>query len=190
MSPAAVFFLSVSMSVDAFAVAVGRGTVLDRAQLGRALRIGAVFGLVEGLTPFLGWLAGIAASDWVAHVDHWIAFCLLGLVGIHMIHNAFSQEGGEGAGRPSSDSPFVLLATAFGTSLDAMAVGLSLAFIDMDLAGILAVSAGIGMATFVMSTAGVLLGKAIGNRFGRYAEMVAGVVLCALGTMILIDHIG
>jgi len=188
MSPAAVFFLSVSMSVDAFAVAVGRGTSVVRPRLAEALRTGATFGLVEATTPFLGWLAGIAAADWVAHFDHWLAFGLLVAVGLHMIHCALRSDGVAPQHGPRG-ATLVLIATAFGTSLDAMAVGLSLAFIGMDLRGIVAVSLAIGLATFVMSTIGMLVGKAIGTRFGKVAELGAGVVLCVIGAMILKAHL-
>jgi len=187
MSPVTVFFLSLSMSADAFAVAVGRGTGLSRSRLVEALRTGAVFGIVESITPFLGWVAGVAAADWVSHFDHWLAFGLLALVGLHMIHSAFGAD--EGETREPNGSLLVLVATALGTSIDAMAVGLSLAFIDVSLAGIIAISLAIGFATFVLSTAGLMLGKAIGGRFGRYAEVAAGLVLCTLGSLILYEHL-
>lgn len=187
MSPATVFFLSISMSVDAFAVSVGRGAVLKRHRLAEAMRTGAVFGVVESITPFLGWLAGIAANDWVAHFDHWLAFGLLMAVGMHMIHGAFAKE--KEIRQTANGSLVMLIATALGTSLDAMAIGLSLAFIDVDLAGIIVISLAIGMATFIMATAGLLVGKAIGDRLGKPAEIAAGLVLCGLGTMILLDHL-
>lgn len=187
MSPATVFFLSISMSADAFAVAVGRGTGLSRTRLAEALRTGAVFGIVEAITPFLGWLAGVVAAGWVAHFDHWIAFGLLGLVGLHMMYSAFTADTDEP--RTPNGSVLVLVATALGTSLDAMAVGLSLAFIDVTLPGIIAISLAIGFATFVLSTAGLMLGKAIGSRFGRYAEIAAGLVLCIIGSLILHEHL-
>ncbi|PZU84932.1 MAG: hypothetical protein DI528_13380 [Shinella sp.] len=186
MSPAAVFFLSVSMSVDAFAVSVSRGTALERPRLIEALKTGAVFGLVEAMTPFLGWMAGVAANEWVAQFDHWIAFGILMAVGLHMVYGVLRGE--EGNTQPANQSFWVLIATAFGTSIDAMAVGLSLALIDVNLTGIIAISLAIGLATLAMSTSGLLLGKAIGDRFGKFAEIGAGVVLCSLGSMILYEH--
>jgi len=188
MPPAAIFLLSISMSVDAFAVSVGRGTSLTRHRIGEALRTGVVFGIVEAITPLLGWLAGMAASDWVADFDHWVAFALLTGVGLHMIHEALKG----GPGRPAAErrpSMLVLIATAFGTSLDAMAVGLSLAFLDLELLAMVTVAAAIGIATFVMSTAGILLGRMIGNRMGVVAEILAGIVLCVLGSSILYEHL-
>lgn len=187
MPIAAIFLLSISMSVDAFAVAVGRGTTLNRARIGQALHTGVIFGVVEAITPFLGWSAGIAANDWVAHFDHWLAFLLLAAVGLHMIYGAF--HGDEGDRSQIGTSFPVLVATALGTSLDAMAVGLSLAFIGVDLAGIVLISIAIGFATFMMSTAGILLGGVIGARFGKLAEVAAGIVLLGIGTTILWEHL-
>lgn len=189
MSPVAVLLLSASMSVDAFAVAVGRGATESRGRLAEALRTGLVFGIVEAITPFLGWLAGIAAAGWVASFDHWLAFALLAGVGLHMIYSAFKadDDGEEAASKKAS--LVVLIVTALGTSLDAMAVGLSLAFIDVDLWGILAVSLGVGITTFLFAVIGMSLGKVIGERFGKLAEVVAGLVLFCIGSMILWEHL-
>lgn len=183
MSPFAIVVLAVSMSVDAFAVSVGRGAAIGRPQVGEALRTGVVFGVVEALTPVIGWAAGLAASRYVEAVDHWVAFALLSGVGLHMLYAALWKAGET---TPKGRSLTVLIATAIGTSLDAMAVGVSLAFLDVNIA-IIAVA--IGLATFVMSSGGMLVGRLIGERFGRVAELVAGVALCGLGTVILIEHL-
>lgn len=188
MSPVAVFALSLSMSVDAFAVAVGRGATTSRTRLTQALQTGLVFGVVEAITPFVGWLFGIAANNWVAAYDHWLAFIMLAGVGLHMIYGAFKHEEAEAEEALVKPSLLLLMATALGTSLDAMAVGLSLALIDVDLGGILAVSAGVGFTTFVLATIGMLIGKAIGDRFGKIAEVLAGLVLCGIGATILFEH--
>ncbi|QYO75590.1 manganese efflux pump MntP family protein [Devosia salina] len=188
MSPVAVLLLSASMSVDAFAVAVGRGATETRGRLTEALRTGLVFGIVEAITPLLGWLAGIAAAGWVASFDHWLAFALLAAVGLHMIYGPFRpDEPGEAA--PKKASLLILIVTALGTSVDAMAVGLSLAFIDLDLRGILAVSLGVGITTFVFAVIGMSLGNVIGSRFGKIAEVIAGLVLFAIGSVILWEHL-
>lgn len=189
MSPIAVLLLSASMSVDAFAVAVGRGATIDRARVIEAFRTALIFGLVEAITPLLGWLAGVAANDWVADYDHWLAFLLLAAVGLHMIAGALRKDAGEEERSPRRASLLILLATAFGTSLDAMAVGLSLAFIDVDLIGILVVCASVGATTFAFAAIGMLLGNVIGERFGKIAEIAAGLVLCAIGSMILFEHL-
>ncbi|MGV3575290.1 MAG: manganese efflux pump MntP family protein [Devosia sp.] len=189
MSPFAVLLLSASMSVDAFAVAVGRGATETRGRMAEALRTGFVFGVVEAITPFLGWLAGIAAAGWVASFDHWLAFALLAAVGLHMIYGAFKVEDETEDAGPKRASLLVLIVTALGTSLDAMAVGLSLAFVDLDLFGILAVSLGVGFTTFLFAVIGMSLGNVIGERLGKVAEVIAGVVLFSIGSMILWEHL-
>ena len=183
MSPFSIAVLAVSMSVDAFAVSVGRGAAIGRPPFREALRTGLVFGSVEALTPLIGWAAGFAASRYVEAVDHWIAFVLLAAVGLHMLYAAFRKEE---AVAPVGRSLTVLIATAIGTSLDAMAVGVSLAFLDVN---IVVVAIAIGLATFVMSSGGMLIGRLIGERFGKIAEVVAGIALCGLGMFILFEHL-
>lgn len=185
MSPATILVLAVSMSVDAFAVSVGRGAALGRPRLSEALRTGMVFGLVEAATPLIGWTAGFAASRYVEAVDHWIAFALLCGVGLHMLFAGIVFPAAEGEA-PKGRSLAVLLATALGTSMDAMAVGVSLAFLDVN---IWAVAAAIGLATFLMSSGGMLVGRLIGARFGRIAEVVAGSAMICLGIGILLEHL-
>lgn len=190
MSPLAIAALAFTMSADSFAVAVGRGAASGRPHLGEALRTGVVFGIVEALTPLIGWLAGMAASQFVEAVDHWIAFALLAGVGLHMLHAAIrgADEDDAGTGsKPRSRSLAVLIATAVGTSLDAMAVGVSLALLQVD---IVVIALAIGASTFVMASGGMLLGCVIGERCGRGAELIAGLALCGLGTAILIEHLG
>ena len=183
MSPTAIAVLAVSMSVDAFAASVGRGASIGRPRLSEVLRTGVVFGIVEAITPVIGWAAGIAASQYVEAIDHWIAFALLVGVGLHMLYAAVW---GSDDGAPRERSFSMLLATAVGTSLDAMAVGVSLAFLNVS---IFVIAAAIGMATFLMSAGGMLVGRIVGERLGRAAEFIAGVALCGLGTMILFQHL-
>ncbi|GGF67109.1 putative manganese efflux pump MntP [Azorhizobium oxalatiphilum] len=184
MSPFAIAVLAVSMSVDAFAVSVGRGAALGRPRMTEALRTGAVFGIVEAITPLIGWALGVAASGFVEAVDHWIAFALLGGVGLHMLYQALWKADDEEA--ETGRSFTVLIATAVGTSLDAMAIGVSLAFLNVN---IIVIALAIGLATFLMSSGGMLVGRLIGTRFGRWAEGVAGVALFGLGLAILIEHL-
>lgn len=183
MSPFAIVVLAVSMSIDAFAVSVGRGAAIGRPRVSEALRTGFVFGTVEAITPVIGWAAGLAASRFVQAIDHWIAFGLLAGVGLHMIYAAIWKAGDD---TPKGRSLTVLIATAVGTSLDAMAVGVSLAFLQVN---IVVIAAAIGVATFALSSGGMLVGRLLGERFGRIAELVAGAALCGLGTLILIEHL-
>ncbi|TCR61369.1 manganese efflux pump MntP family protein [Bosea sp. BK604] len=185
MSPASIAVLAVGMSIDAFLASIGRGANLQRAKVTEALRTGLVFGIVETITPLVGWAFGLAASRYVAAVDHWIAFLLLGIVGGRMVLHALRNSGEQAEAAPPR-SFGVLLATAVGTSIDAMAIGVSLAFLDVNIA---IVAAAIGFATFLMSTSGMLMGRFIGARFGRWAEIAGGVALIGLGLSILHAHL-
>ena len=180
-----VLFLALSMSADAFAAALGKGTRLDRPGWGEALRTGAIFGSIEAITPVIGWALGRAASRYIETFDHWIAFGLLLVIGGKMIWDAVRRH--EDEEKPQSHSFMVLAITAVGTSIDALAVGVTLALID---ANIVVNALAIGCATFVMTTIGVMAGRFLGEIFGRYAEAFGGVVLIVIGTRILLDHTG
>lgn len=184
MSPISVGVLAISMSVDAFIASLGKGAASQRPSLGTALRTGAIFGVIEAITPLIGWAAGVAASQHVAAVDHWIAFTLLAAVGIHMIFQALARRAEE---ERSGVSLWATIGTALGTSLDAMAVGVSLAFLDVN---IFVIASAIGLATLVMASTGMLAGRFLGRRFGRAAELAGGVALFGLGAAILVEHLG
>lgn len=185
MSPVSIAVLAVGMSVDALIASISRGAALKRPRLLEALKTGLVFGAVETLTPLIGWAAGLAASRYIAAIDHWIAFCLLAIVGSRMVLHSFRPEEPH-AEAPAGRSPWVLLATAVGTSIDAMAVGVSLAFLDVN---IVVVALAIGCTTFLMSAGGILAGHFVGGSLGRWAERIGGAALCALGTSILFNHL-
>ncbi len=188
MSPIAIGVLAVSMSVDAFIAALGKGAwggaPARGSHLGSALKTGAVFGVVEAITPLIGWALGVAAGPYVDAVDHWIAFGLLGLVGAHMLWRALRPPSPEDA--PKLNTNWAIFATAVGSSIDAMAIGVSLAFLDVN---IFVVAFAIGFTTFLLSTAGLLAGRFLGRRFGRIVEAVGGAALIALGALILHEHI-
>ena len=190
MSPITILLLSLSLSADAFAAAIGRGAV-HRPTLPEALRAGLVFGVIEAVTPVIGWALGLAAADFVQSVDHWIAFVLLGLVGGKMIWEATRQHAPDpdtSAELPRrSRGRLALVATAVGTSLDAAAVGVSLAFLGVNI-GVIAVS--IGLTTFALATLGMLVGRAAGTRLGPIAELIGGILLIGMGTRILLEHLG
>lgn len=181
--------LSLSMSADAFAVSLGRGSCYAKPRLRDALRTGAVFGATEACAPVLGWLLGSLAAGFIQSVDHWLAFGILGLVGGKMIFESL-RGGGEGAasceGAGEQPSPLLLVVTAIGTSIDSMAVGVSLAFVD---ANIILSALCIGLATFIVSTTGIMLGHLIGTKLGRWAEALGGVTLIAIGAKILHQHL-
>lgn len=188
MSPITAFALSLSMSVDAFVVSVGRGITANRPYLPEALRTGLVFGIAGAFAPFIGWLLGIVAHDWVASYDHWVAFILLSAVGLYMVQGAIRDDG-EVRVMHRAPSLLVLIATTAGSSVDVLAVGLSLALVNISIQGILTVCLGVGLTTFVCATGGIMLGKVIGGRAGKVAELGAGLVLCAVGSAILFEHL-
>jgi manganese efflux pump family protein len=200
MTPAAILILSLSMSADAFAAAVGRGAA-HRPSPAQAVKAGLVFGVIEATTPLIGWGLGRLAADFVERIDHWLAFGLLCIVGLHMIRESFATEdeatndSGDGAAQTRKSGPWTLIATAIGTSIDAAAIGVGLAFADITATGpwgsnIWVIAAAIGLTTFACTTTGMLIGKRIGARFGKLAERVGGVALIVLGTLILLEHLG
>jgi len=184
LSILSVLFLAFSMSADAFAAALGKGCRLDRPGWGEALRTGAIFGSIEMATPVIGWALGRAASNTIEAFDHWIAFGLLLVIGGKMIWDAVRRH--EEDEKPRSHSFWVLAATAVGTSIDALAVGVTLALID---ANIVVNALAIGAATFTMTTIGVMTGRMLGAKFGRYAEAAGGVILIVIGGRILAQHL-
>lgn len=187
LSLIAILILSLSMSADAFAAAIGRGAV-HRPTLPAAIKAGLVFGVIEAITPLIGFALGLIAASFVEAIDHWIAFTLLSLVGGKMIweavrrdHDAVEDEPAKKPGRWS------LIATAVGTSIDAAAIGVSLAFLGEN---ILIIAGAIGFTTFIMTTIGMLIGKMAGAKLGSIVELIGGVLLIGLGTKILLEHLG
>ena len=176
--------LSLAMSTDAFAAAVGKGAALHKPSLREALRTGLVFGVIEGLTPIIGWALGRVAAPYVAAWDHWIAFVLLLGIGLMMIKSSVSDDRSEPA-KPARHTFWILALTGFATSIDAMIVGVGLAFLGAD---ILLTAAAIGVSTFLMVTLGVMMGRVLGIVAGKRAEMVGGLVLIGIGCLILFEH--
>jgi putative Mn2+ efflux pump MntP len=190
MHPLSIFLLAIAMSTDAFAAAVGKGAAMRDPRLPQALRAGLIFGAIEGLTPLLGWALGSAASRYVTAWDHWIAFTVLGLLGLRMIHAGLHEDRVGDPADPGAERHhgfWALAATGFATSIDAMAVGVGLAFLDVN---ILLIAGAIALATLVMVTLGILLGRVLGRLAGRRAELLGGVLLVAIGTGILVQHLG
>ena len=179
--------VGLGLSVDAFAAAVGKGATGKRPRFLDALRVGAVFGAFEALTPVVGWAIGLAFAGWIQAVDHWVAFAMLAAVGSHMLWQATRTAAPGIVEIASARRGFVALAaTALATSIDAMAVGVSLALLDVDIATACIV---IGSVTTVVATCGVLLGRHAGPYLGRYAEMLGGLALIGIGSMILYQHL-
>lgn len=175
--------LALSMSADAFAVAVSKGTTLRTTKITHAMKIGAIFGVVEAITPVIGWCLGTIASRFIESIDHWIAFILLSAIGCKMIFEGTTQH----QEQRKNPRPHLLFLTAIGTSMDALAVGITLAIINAD---ILLIAIMIGTATFVMTTIGIMAGRYIGNKAGKIAEIAGGLCLITIGGNILVTHLG
>ena len=189
MSPISILLIGLAMSTDAFAAAIGKGAAMQKPRLVDALRVGLIFGVIEAITPLVGWLLGKAASSYVQAFDHWIAFGLLGGLGIHMV--IAGLRGGdddevEDAATPARNGLLALATTGFATSIDAMAIGVSLAFLNVHIGVVAAV---IGLCTLSMVTLGVMLGRALGRLVGHRAEVVGGVILVLVGCVILYEHL-
>ena len=187
MSPLSIFLIGIAMSTDAFAAAVGKGAAMRNPRFPDALRAGIIFGTIEGLTPVIGWALGTAASRYITAWDHWIAFTLLALLGAHMIHAGFRDDREDVAVTPQRHGFWTLATTGFATSIDAMAVGVGLAFLDAEIAVVAVV---IGLTTLVMVTLGIMLGRALGKLAGKRAEIGGGVLLILIGVAILYEHLG
>ncbi|HZG18531.1 MAG TPA: manganese efflux pump MntP [Herbaspirillum sp.] len=181
----ALLLLALAMSTDAFAAAIGKGAAMQKPRFLQALRIGLLFGVIEAITPLIGWFAGSVATKWVSEWDHWIAFTLLLVLGARMIREGLSEDD-EADAAPQKQSVVMLALTAVATSIDAMAVGVGLAFIDVN---ILEAALLIGLATTTMVTIGVMVGRVLGHLIGKRAEIIGGVVLIGVGAAILYEHL-
>ena len=187
MSFLSIVLIGFAMSTDAFAAAIGKGAAMQRPRLPEALRAGAIFGVIEGVTPLIGWALGLAAASYVTAWDHWIAFVLLGTLGIRMVLAGLRKDAPDDTeGNPRPHGFWNLAATGFATSIDAMAVGVGLAFLDVN---ILLVATVIGVCTLLMVTAGIMLGRALGAIVGKRAEIVGGLILIVIGSVILYEHL-
>lgn len=175
--------IAVGLAMDAFAVSVAAGIQLTKLKSHHVLRLALSFGLFQFLMPVLGWLAGRGLSKWLQAVDHWVAFGLLAVIGGKMLWESFRA-----ADDPDRDPTrgWTLLILSVATSVDALAVGLSLAFLEVS---IWVPSLVIGVVAAVLSALGAVFGSRLGRRFGVWAERLGGVVLIAIGVKILVDHL-
>lgn len=186
MNPLSILLLGLAMSTDAFAAALGKGAGMIKPRLSEALRIGLIFGVVEAITPIIGWLLGSAASSFIESIDHWIAFGLLSVLGLHMIYKAIKDDDAAEPEEMEKKGLLSVVLTGLATSIDAMAVGVGLAFIDVN---ILLIAAVIGFCTFAMVTIGIMAGRVLGALIGKRAEMAGGVILIIVGATILYEHL-
>ena len=176
------FIIAVSLSMDAFAVSVCQGLSTGRPKVTHCLICGGWFGAFQALMPFLGWLLGVRFQGMIVSVDHWVAFVLLGVIGSNMVRES---RGGEADELDASFSPGAMLPLAVATSIDALAVGVTFAFLKVPIAPAVLF---IGATTFVLSAAGVKVGALFGIRFKSRAELAGGLILIGMGIKILLEH--
>ena len=185
-------FIAVGLSMDAFAVSICKGLACREQNLRNNLLAGLYFGGFQGLMPAIGWLLGVRFSDAITNIDHWIAFILLAFIGGKMLWEAFTEDEDEdeGDGKDAAFGFRAMLPLAVATSIDALAVGVSFAFLGMTGREILGAAALIGAVTFVLSAVGVRVGSVFGSRFKSRAELCGGVILIFIGLKILLEHLG
>lgn len=187
MSIFSIFMIAVGLSMDAFAVSLARAMTIKKQDLLRyALILGLSFGFFQGFMPFIGWWAGSYFQEFIVSIDHWIAFILLALIGGNMIKEAFQNEDEEEEERKTSLTLKTILILSIATSIDAFAVGISFAFLQVN---ILSAVLLIGITTFVICFIGVFIGNRLGNLLGKYAEILGGGILILIGLKILIEHL-
>ncbi len=178
-------FTGVGLSMDAFAVAVCKGLCMPKVRWGQAFVIALFFGGFQALMPLIGWAAGSLFASSIVAIDHWIAFGLLALIGAKMLWDAFHEEDEKAECKTKLDlRELTLLAIA--TSIDALAVGITFAFLGVNIWVAIAI---IGLTTFVLSLLGVVIGNQFGSRFEKPATVAGGIVLILIALKILVEHL-
>ena len=181
--------MGVGLSMDAFAVSICKGLSMRKVNKKQCLVIGLFFGGFQALMPFIGWVLGSQFEQYITSIDHWIAFILLGFIGGKMVVEAI-REKDEAVEAGKMDPPldfkdmFIL---AIATSIDALAVGITFAFLQVPIVEAVSI---IGITTFVISVIGVYVGNFFGNRYKKKAELAGGIILILIGLKILLEHLG
>lgn len=176
-----VILLAIGLSMDSFAVAICKGLSFKKIKLKNALKVALIFGIFQGSFPLIGYFLGNLAESFINEIDHWVSFALLVIIGINMIKESKEHISSD------KDISFKSLAIlGISTSIDAMAVGVTLAFINENM---LLICGSIFLATFIFSLIGFILGSKLGIRFNRYSKLIGGLILILLGIKILLEHI-
>ena len=176
--------IAIGLAMDAFAVSIGKGLSVRKIEPRHTLSVGLWFGGFQALMPLIGYFLGISFADFVTEVDHWIAFVLLGIIGGNMIKESYQKDDSE---EVSPDfSVKTMLAMAVATSIDALAIGVSFAFLKVNIWVAVTI---IGLTTALFSGAGILIGNFFGSRWKSKAEFAGGFILVAMGLKILVDHL-
>lgn len=181
--------MGVGLSMDAFAVAICKGLSMRKVNKKQCLVIGLFFGGFQALMPFIGWVLGSQFEQYITSIDHWIAFILLGFIGGKMVVEAI-REKDDAVEVGKMDPPLDLkemFILAIATSIDALAVGITFAFLQVPIVEAISI---IGITTFVISVIGVYVGNFFGNRYKKKAELAGGMILILIGLKILLEHLG
>ena len=187
MSFIELFLIAVSLAMDAFAVSVSNGLILPNVKKRNAVTFDLYFGLFQFFMPIIGYFLGNKLTKYVQQFDHWIAFILLGIIGFNMIKESFSEDEEDVPKEKEILKVKNMTMLAIATSIDALAVGVTFAFIgNMNIVFACSV---IGIVAFILSYAGLMIGKKIGPFFKTYAERIGGLVLVGMGIKILVQHI-
>ena len=185
--------LAVGVSMDAFAVSICKGLAMKKATLKAGLTCGVWFGGFQLLMPLIGFFLGILFADAIEAVDHWVAFVLLAVIGYNMLKEAFNQECECCKDQDADLSPKTMFVMAIATSIDALAVGISLAMAGLPIFGLDGIFSAvilIGLCTCAFCTAGVKIGNVFGSRYEKKAQLAGGAILILLGLRILLEHLG
>ena len=176
--------IAVGLAMDAFAVSVCKGLSLKEMEWKKAVTVGLYFGVFQALMPAVGYFLGTTFESLVTQIDHWIAFVLLGFIGINMLKEALDKDKEESNDKVDFKTMFVL---AIATSIDALAIGITFAFLKVN---VLLATLLIGIITFVLSIIGVKIGNKFGDKYERKAEVIGGMILILMGIKILFEHLG
>lgn len=183
-----IFLIGVGLSMDAFAVAVCKGLNMKKINYLHTIIIALFFGAFQAIMPLLGWFLGKQFEAYITSIDHWIAFILLGIIGGKMVYEAITEKEEEAVADTEEKldiKELFLLAVA--TSIDALAVGITFAFLKVDITFSICV---IGTTTFVLSCVGVAIGNIFGAKYQARAELAGGIILVLIGLKILLEHLG
>ena len=184
MSFIELFLIAIGLSMDAFAVTICIGLTIPKATVKKALIVGLYFGIFQAVMPMIGYFAARLFADHIIAIDHWVTFALLCIIGGKMIIGSFKSS--EDTKKETSLSLVFMLPLAFATSVDALAVGVSFAFLKVHIFSAVLL---IGATTLVISMLGLKIGSVFGNRFKSWAEKAGGVILILIGTKILLEHL-
>lgn len=182
-----ILMIGIALSMDAFAIAVCKGLNMRRINKAHTALIGLFFGAFQAGMPLIGWLLGKQFERYIVSVDHWIAFGLLAFLGIRMIIEAVKEDDEDESENSDKLDLKELTLLAVATSIDALAVGITFAFLKVNI--LLSVSV-IGVTTFTLSVIGVIIGSKFGSKFKSKAEIAGGIILVAIGAKILLEHLG